>query len=107
MQLALQRAHTDMQLSAFALSAGRIGEVLTRTARAAPVAAHAENAALLASLLMVRAEALDLDGRPSEARQVRLDSLGWARYGFGSDTEVRERLAGIAALVPVMTMRPQ
>ncbi|MCB2117219.1 MAG: DUF2927 domain-containing protein [Rhodobacteraceae bacterium] len=103
---ALQQAHVDMQLSAFALSAGRIDEVLARTARAAPLAAGAENAALLSSLLMVRAEALDLAGRPAEARQVRLDSLGWARYGFGSDAEIRDRLAGIAALVPIAITRP-
>lgn len=104
--LALQRAHVDMQLAAFALSAGRADEVIFRTGRAAPQAAAAENAALLASLLMVRAAALDLAGRTSEAREVRLDSLGWARYGFGSDAEVRDRLAGIEALVPRTKTRP-
>jgi len=31
---------------------------------------------------------------------VRLDSLGWARYGFGSDAEVGARLAEIAAIAP-------
>ncbi len=80
-------------------------EVILRTNRALPLAARAENAALLASLLMVKAEALDLIGRSSEARQVRLDSLGWARYGFASDAEVRLRLMNIAALSPARRSR--
>jgi hypothetical protein len=31
---------------------------------------------------------------------VRLDSLGWARYGFGSEAEVGARLIEIAAIAP-------
>ena len=43
-------------------------------------AAHEEeNAALLSTLMFLRAEALELTGRASEARIVRLDSLNWAR----------------------------
>lgn len=106
-ELALQSAHADMQLAAFALAAGDADTALALTGRALPLAAEAENAALLASLLMVRAEALDLTGRRSEAAVVRLDSLGWARYGFGSDDEVRARLLNIAALSPVNRARPQ
>lgn len=93
-------AHVDMQLAAFALSAGQFDEA-DRLARAAEPAARAtENAALLSSLLMVRAEALDRLGRSREAEALRLDSLGWARYGFGDDARVRARLAEIAALAP-------
>ncbi|MEZ5779434.1 MAG: DUF2927 domain-containing protein [Paracoccaceae bacterium] len=99
-RLSLQSAHADMQLAAYALTAGQAEDALQLTSRALPHAAAAENAALLSTLLMIRAEALDLVGRASEARQVRLDSLGWARYGFGSDAEVRARLKGIAALSP-------
>ncbi len=106
-ELALQSAHADMQLAAFALAAGDADAALALTSRALPLAAGAENAALLSSLLMVRAEALELVGRPSEARAVRLDSLGWARYGFGSDAEVRARLLNIAALSPVNRARPK
>lgn len=65
------------------------------------VAARHENAALLATLLMLRAEALELSGRAAEGRQVRLDSLGWARYGFGSDYAVRAKLREIEALNPL------
>jgi hypothetical protein len=98
--MSLQSAHVDMQLAAFALSQGDAAAAIARADRAAPVAAAAQNAGLLASLLMVKAEALDLAGQPDAARAMRLDSLGWARYGFGPDSEVRARLAEIAALNP-------
>ena len=66
-----------------------------------PAVARAQKADLLATLLLIKAEALELEGRASEARSVRLDSLGWARYGFGSDGEVRARAAEISALSPL------
>jgi hypothetical protein len=93
-------AHVDMQLAAFALSAGEFEQALALARRAQPAARASENAALLASLQMVQAEALERLGQASEARTVRLDSLGWARYGFGDDARVRARLAEIAALAP-------
>ena len=34
------------------------------------------------------------------ARAVRLDSLGWARYGFGATSDVELRVREIAALRP-------
>lgn len=93
-------AHVDMQLAAFALASGQAEEVLRLTDRALPAVSAAKNAALLSTLLMLKAEALDLTGRASEAQVVRLDSLGWARYGFGSEAQVRARLSEIAALTP-------
>jgi hypothetical protein len=65
------------------------------------VARRHRNAALLSTLLMLRAEALALEGRMGEARAARLDSLGWARYGFGADWAVRAKLREIAALSPL------
>ena len=96
----IQAAHVAMQLSAFALSAGDGETALALVNTNLPAVAESENAALLATLLMIKAEALELVGRSSEARAVRLDSLGWARYGFGSDKAVRRRLSEIAALPP-------
>lgn len=96
----IQVAHVNMQLAAFALSAGEPAQVLALVGDALPAATRAENASLLATLLMLRAEALELQGRPSEAAAVRLDSLGWARYGFGRDQAVRDRLTEVAALPP-------
>jgi len=60
-----------------------------------------ENAALVATLNMLRAEALELSGRGVEAQAVRLDSLGWARYGFGADGVIRAKLREISALSPL------
>ncbi|MBF9060847.1 DUF2927 domain-containing protein [Rhodobacterales bacterium HKCCSP123] len=93
-------AHVDMQLAAFALSAGNAEDALALTGRAMPAATRAENAALLSTLLMIRAESLDALGRASEARQVRLDSLAWGRYGFGTNAALGARLTEVAALSP-------
>ncbi len=96
--MALQAAHADMQLAAFALSHGRTDEALARVSSALPAAERAENAALMATLLLMRAEALELGGRHTEAAAARQSALGWARYGFGSDADVRRRLTEIAGL---------
>lgn len=96
----IQVAHVNMQLAAFALSAGDADRALALVNAALPAATRAENASLLATLLMVKAEALELQGRMSEAASVRLDSLGWARYGFGPERDVQSRLTEVAALSP-------
>jgi hypothetical protein len=93
-------AHVDMQLAAFALSAGAAEDALRLTGQAMPAATRAQNAALLSTVLMIRAEALEALGRSSEARQVRLDSLAWGRYGFGTNAAVGARLTEVAALAP-------
>jgi hypothetical protein len=86
------------QLAAFALAEGLPEEALERTTAHLPAARAAQNAALLATLQLMQAEALDALGRPDEAAALRLDSLGWARYGFGSDRTVRVKLREISAL---------
>ena len=96
----LHQAHVDMQLAAFALSSGQAEVAIDIVDRHLPVVSRAENAALLASLMMVKAEALDYLGRTGEARKLSRDSLGWARYGFGTDSDVRRRAAEISALNP-------
>jgi hypothetical protein len=50
--------------------------------------------------MMFKAEALALRGRDAEAQAMRMDSLGWARYGFGTDGHVRARMREIRALTP-------
>lgn len=91
-------AHADMQIAAFDLSRGRWSEALALADGAIPAVRRAQNAALLATLLQIRAEALDGLGRTAEAEAARAESLGWARYGFGSDVEVMARMADIATL---------
>ncbi len=94
----IHTANVALQLAAFALSAGRPHLALKLVEDSIPPARRAQNAALLATLLMVKAAALDALDRRAEAATVRLDSLGWARYGFASDREIRARLREISAL---------
>lgn len=94
----LHLAHVDMQMAAFALTSGQYDRALELVSRAEPAATREQNAAVLAMLKMVRAAALDATGRKAEANAARLDSLPWARYGFGSDAQARARMAEVNAL---------
>jgi Protein of unknown function (DUF2927) len=96
----LHRAYITTQTSAYAIVSGDGATALKQIAPALPVAQRAENASLLASLMLLQAEAYDLEGQSDKARSVRLDSLGWARYGFGSDWSVKAKMREIAALNP-------
>lgn len=97
----LHRAYVATQLAAHAITRGDGDKAVLLLAPHIDAAARNENAALLATLLLLRAEALDLQGRSGEARTVRLDSIGWARYGFGPDWAVRAKLREIASLNPL------
>ena len=81
----LHRAYSASQLAASAIAQGEGKKALAYIEPHLAVAKRHENAALLANLLLLKAEALDLVGRFAEARSTRLDSLGWARYGFGAE----------------------
>lgn len=97
----LHQAYVASQLAAFELTQGQAAVALSLVNPHISTAARYENAALLATLMMIKAEALDLLGRVSEAREVRMDSLGWARYGFGADWAVRAKLREISSLSPL------
>ncbi len=97
---AIHRAHVEVQLAAYALAAGNLGRVLDLTADAIPVAEAHGNAGLLGTLLLFRAEALEVSGAADEAASLRLDGLAWARYGFGSAEAVRARLREVQSLNP-------
>jgi hypothetical protein len=94
----IHSAHVAVQKAAFTLSAGDASGTIKLVDGATPVAARHQNAALLATLMMFKAEALDMQGDSVAAQAERVDSLGWARYGFGSDENVRARLAEIHGL---------
>jgi hypothetical protein len=96
----LHSAHVAVQLAAYSLGQGDAYRTLQIATEAMPIAMQGENAALLATLGMFKAEALTLLGRDAEAQAARLDSLGWARYGFGSESNVRAREREIHALAP-------
>lgn len=94
----IHAAHIAVQRSAFALAAGDTERVMTLSDKYAGVAAQHQNAALYATLLMFKAQALEMEGKIAQAESLRMDSLGWARYGFGSDKNVQARLDEIAGL---------
>ena len=97
----LHRAMVAAQLSAYLVAQGRGPEAVDMIGVHLPVVIRHENAALVATLNMLRAEALELSGRGVEAQAVRLDSLGWARYGFGADGAIRAKLREISSLSPL------
>lgn len=94
----LHRAFTGAQLAADALRRNMPEEALSYTQPHIALAEQAQNATLLATLMLLQAEALDLLGRSEQAQALRLDSLGWARYGFGSGEAVRGKTNEVAAL---------
>jgi len=97
-QTRLHRAYVAAQLGAYALSTGDHRAAKAHVTPEIAQAKQAQNAALLATLQLLRAETLELEGRLGEARALRLDSLGWARYGFGSDFAVAAKEREIANL---------
>ncbi|RYI15397.1 MAG: DUF2927 domain-containing protein, partial [Acetobacteraceae bacterium] len=94
----LQLAHIDMQLAAMALAGGLSEEAARLADRAIPAVTRHENAALHATLLLIKAEALESLGNPAAAAALRMDSEAWARYGFGPDSVVKARMRDIAAV---------
>lgn len=96
--LPLHRAGADLQLALMALAAGDWQQAIARADQALPAATAAQNATLMADLMMVKATALDRAGDSGAAARVRLDSLGWARYGMASDSDIRRRLQLIAEI---------
>ena len=101
----LHRAYVATQLAAYAIMQGDGARALRTVSAHLDKAVQNEKAALLSTLMLLRAEALELAGRSGEASSVRLDSLGWARYGFGPDWAVRAKLREIGALNPLKDTR--
>lgn len=91
-------AHIDMHLAVQALATGQAQMVLDLTDHARIAAERSENAAFLASLGFIRAEALTLLGRAADSASLRLDSMPAARYGFGSEAAASARMDEIARL---------
>jgi hypothetical protein len=93
-------AHAVVQPAAFALTSGQADVTLRLVEGALPAAQKGQNAALLSTLLLLRAEALEITGRVSEAQAVRNEGKAWALYGYGSAADVRRHVAEVAALRP-------
>ncbi|MFM7444506.1 MAG: ATP-dependent transcriptional regulator, partial [Tabrizicola sp.] len=95
---ALQLAHVDMQVAVMALAGGLPEEAARLADRAIPVVRSYDNAALLATLMLIKAEAMEALGDPEKAQALRMDSGPYARYGFGSESMVRSRMRDIATV---------
>ncbi len=89
---AVHQANTATQLAAWAIRAGQPDVALKLVMPYIDTAKRHEDAALLANLMLLRAEALEMMGDKDMAQALRLDSLGWARYGFGTDWVLRSKL---------------
>lgn len=94
------RSIVSTQLAAYELAQGSPRKALRIIDANIDTARRFENAVQLASLLMLRSEALAALGRLPESEAARVDSLGWARYGFGPDWAVRAKLREVAMLNP-------
>jgi hypothetical protein len=81
----LRTAHAGVHVAAVALASGAFDDAVRLADRHAPAARGGQNAILLAGLLSLKAEALLGMGETPAARAARIDSLRWARYGFGDD----------------------
>lgn len=91
-------AHVDMQLAAIALKTGQPDQAIGFADHAIAVAHQAQNASLTATLMLIKAQALEMAGQPAAAHALRLDAAPLARYGFGSDKQMRARMEEIASL---------
>lgn len=94
------RAAVAAPRAAYALATGDPKTALAIIDRHLPTAERFQNAVHLSSLLMLKAQALSALGQSQDAQAVHLDSLGWARYGFGPDWVVRAKLREVALLNP-------
>ncbi|WP_175546757.1 DUF2927 domain-containing protein [Natronohydrobacter thiooxidans] len=93
------RAHVELHLAAQALGAGQYPLVLRLSDSAMGPARRSENGALLSSLMLLRAQALERMGRQAEAERLRREAVPFAVYGFGSVEAATNRREEIAALI--------
>jgi hypothetical protein len=96
----VRTAQAGVHLAALALGPGQYDIALALADRHEEAAIRGQNAILLAGLLSIKAEALAAEGRAEAAQAARLDSLRWARYGFGdADGALAREQADLAALM--------
>ncbi len=95
----VQTARVALHVAAISLSRGQASAALAQVDRALPAARGAQDAALVATLLLLRAQALAETGRDAEAVRARAEGLAFGRYGFG-DRDLHLRAAEVAGLAP-------
>lgn len=96
----LRTAQAGVHLAALLLGTAQYRDAIAIADLHVPDGIAYQNAILVASLLSIKAEALSQLGRAKQAQAVRLDSLLWARYGFGdSDGSLGREQAELTALI--------
>lgn len=96
----IQEAHVALQIAAFQLSAGRGDIAALLIDQNLDAVRRSQHASLLSLMLLLKAEALQLQDRPTEADRVQREALAWGRYGFGDPGTIRERASEILAISP-------
>jgi hypothetical protein len=81
----IRTAQAGVHLAAMSLATERYDVAIRLSDLHVPDALAARNAVLIAGYLSIKAAALAETDRIEEAREARLDSLRWARYGFGEE----------------------
>lgn len=100
----VRTAQAGVHVAALALSAGQYDLAIELADRHVPGAIQGQNAILIAGLTSIKAEALLAKGDLAAAQRTRLDSLRWARYGFGDDNgDLAREQAQLAALTRLET----
>lgn len=95
----VRTAQAGVHVAALALATGNYETAVRLADRHVPGARAGQNAVLLAGLFSIKAEALAALGDAEAARAARLDSLRWARYGFGdADGALAREQAQVVAL---------
>jgi len=93
------RALIQSRLASFALQAAEYDRAERLLDAAIPAARSGQNAALLSSLLMLKARLADARGHRHEAATLRSDSVGWALYGLGTEATIDHQLRDRAVLI--------
>jgi hypothetical protein len=95
----LRTAQAAVHVAALALGTGQYDLAVDLVDRHMPSAVEGQNAILAAGLMSVKAEALVETGDLPGARTARVESLRWARYGFGdTDGSLAREQAELAAI---------
>lgn len=96
----VRTAQAGVHVAALALAADQYETAIRLADLHVPGAMAAQNAVLIAGFLSIKAQAHYDLGELEDAQAVRIDSLRWARYGFGDgDGALAREQAQIAALL--------
>ena len=96
----IQEAHVALQVAAFQLAAGHSDIAVALVDQYLAVVRQSEHAALLSLMLLVKAEGLAIEGQQAKSDAAQKEALAWARYGYGNQSVIRERVSEILSISP-------